>query len=145
MQFPITIGLRRSRFLDVGLISVALLASGVTLKFPQTTTVQLSIFTAIWVLAGGALWQLSPKFSKIRLERSGQVSVICRGESDFSSADFLPGATVHSWLTVLRLKTEAGDTRVLIAAVDSLKRQDFRRLRIFLRWQVDFNASNDDA
>ena len=145
MQFPITIGLRRSRFLDAGLIMVTLLASGVTLKFPQTIAIQLLILAAIWVVMGVAWRQLSPKLSKIRLERSGRVSVIRRGESEFSSADFLPGATVHPWLTLLRLKTGAGDTCILIAAVDSLKRQDFRRLRVFLRWQADFNVSNDDA
>lgn len=145
MQFPIIIGLHRSRFLDIGLGFIALLASGVTFAFPQTTTIQLLIITAIWTSAGIAWRQLSPKCSAIRLERNGQISVVHHGENEFSPAELLPSATVHPWLTVFRLKAESGDAFSLVATVDSLKRQDFRRLRVFLRWQADFNALNDDA
>ncbi len=145
MQFPITIGLHRSRFLDLGFGFIALLASGVILTFPQSALFQLLIFTAIWVAAGIAWRQLSPKCSAIRLEHSGQISVVCHGTNDFLPAELLPDATVHPWLTVFRLKTESGDAFILFATVDSLKRQNFRRLRVFLRWQADFNALNDDA
>ena len=145
MQFPIIIGLHRSRFLDFGLGCIVLLASVVIFAFPQSAAIQLLIITATWVTAGIAWRQLSPKCSAIRLERSGQVSVVRHGENEFSLAELLPGATVHPWLTVFRLKTEFSKTCTMVATVDSLKRQDFRRLRVFLRWQADFNALNDDA
>ena len=145
MQFPIIIGLHRSRFLDIGLGFIALLASGVIFAFPQTITIQLLIITAIWAAAGIAWRQLSLKCSAIRLERSGQISVAHHDQNEFSPAELLPSATVHPWLTVFRLKAVSGDTYTLVATVDSLKRQDFRRLRVFLRWQADFNALNDDA
>lgn len=48
-------------------------------------------------------------------------------------------------MTVVKLKTEEACSKALIATVDSLNRQDFRRLRVFLRWQADFSAPNDDA
>ena len=145
MQFPITIGLHRSRFMDLGLLFVALLASVAALAFPQTTTIQFSVRAVIWVAAGLAWQQLTPKFSAIRLERSGQVFVALNGKSEFLGAEILPGATVHPWMTVVKLKTEEACSKALIATVDSLNRQDFRRLRVFLRWQADFSAPNDDA
>ena len=145
MQFPIIIGLHRSRFLDIGLGFIVLLASGVIFAFPQTTMIQLLIIIAIWAVAGIAWRQLSPKCSAIRLERSGQISIAHHGENEFSPAELLPGATVHPWLTVFRLKAVSGDTYTLVATVDSLKRQNFRRLRVFLRWQADFKPLNDDV
>lgn len=145
MQFPITIGLRRSRFMDIGLLFVALLAGMAALAFPQTTTVQFGICAVIWVAAGLAWRQLTPKFSAIRLERSGLVFAALSGKSEFLAAEILPGATVHPWVTVVKLKTEEARSQVLIATVDSLNRQNFRRLRIFLRWQAEFSAPNDDA
>lgn len=145
MQFPITIGLRRSRLIDAGVMLVALLASSTTLVFPQSTAIQLLMLSAIWVAAGGAWWRLSPKLSAIRLERSGQVSIAHHGDNEFSAAELLPDATVHPWLTLVRFKTDEGDFRTLIATVDTQNRQDFRRLRVFLRWQADFNGPADDA
>ena len=71
MQFPITIGLHRSRFMDLCLLFVALLASVAALAFPQTTTIQFSVCAVIWVAAGLAWRLLRPRFSAIRLERSG--------------------------------------------------------------------------
>lgn len=63
----------------------------------------------------------------------------------FVATRLLPGASVHPWLVIVRLEIESGQQSTLIAAVDSLKRNDFRRLRTFLRWQADFSASADDA
>ena len=145
MQFPITIGLRRSRFMDFGLLFVALLASVAALAFPQTTIIQLGICAVTWVAAGLAWRQLTPKFSAIRLERSGLVFVALSGKSEFLAAEILPGATVHPWMTVVKLKTEEARSHALIVTVDSLNLQNFRRLRVFLRWQAEFSAPNDAA
>lgn len=145
MQFPITIGLHRSRFLDAGVTLIALLASVATLVFPRSVHIQLLIILAIWVVAGFAWWRLSPSLSALRLERSGQVSIAHHGDNEFSAAELLPDATVHPWLTVVRLKTDRGDFCTLIATVDTQNRQDFRRLRVFLRWQADFNGPADGA
>ena len=145
MQFPITIGLRRSRFLDTALLLVALLASLAVLCFPQATIIQLVICAAIWIIAGLTWCHLTPYFSAIRLEHSGQVSVAIDDKADFLPAEILPGATVHLWVTVAKLKTENGRSRLLIATVDSLNKQSFRRLRVFLRWQAKLSSLSDDA
>ncbi|MDP3539723.1 MAG: hypothetical protein Q8S26_13580 [Azonexus sp.] len=145
MQFPITIGLRRSRFLDGFVFLSALLASGATAFLNQSPTVQMAFLLAIWLCGSLAWHRLSPRFSAMRLERNGQISVVCVGMDEFSAAELLPQATVHPWLTVFRLKTEGGRSQTLVAAVDSLKTEDFRRLRMFLRWRGDFSDPKDDA
>ena len=145
MQFPITIGLHRSRFMDLGLLSVALLATVAALAFPQAATIRFGVCIVIWLAAGQVWRQLTPKFSAIRLERSGRVFVVLNGKSEFLAADILPGATVHPWMTIVKLKTEGTRAKALIATVDSLNRQDFRRLRVFLCWQAEFSAPNDAA
>jgi len=146
VQFPITIGLHRSRLIDLCLLFVALLASLATLGFPQTvTSIKPGVFATIWIAAALAWWQLSPKIAVVRLERSGQVFIDRNGRSEFLPAKILPGATVHPWMTVVRLKTEDGCSSQLIATVDSLNQQDFRHLRVFLRWQADFSEPNDAA
>ena len=145
MQFPITIGLRRSRFLDTALLLVAFLASLAVLCLPQATVIQFVICAAIWIIAGLTWRHLTPSFSAIRLEHSGQVSVAIEDKTDFLPAEILPGATVHLWITVVKLKTENGRSRPLIATVDSLNKQNFRRLRVFLRWQAKLSSPSDDA
>ena len=145
MQFPILIGLRRSRFLDIGVLAITLVASAVVLAFPQPVIIQLMILAATWIIAAITWQKLSPKLSAIRLERDGQVSIRRFGENEFFVAELLPGATVHPWLSVVKLKAEAGDTCIVIATVDSLNKQNFRRFRVFLRWQAGFRAASDDA
>jgi toxin CptA len=145
VQFPITIGLRRSRFLD-GFIGLSLLlASGAILAFPRSTLIQAMILCSIGFFAALAWRRLKPRFSAIRLEHSGEISLLCAADQVFVLAEILPGATVHPWLTVVRLKTEDGSPLTLIVTVDSLKAADFRCLRVFLRWRADFNGLNDDA
>jgi toxin CptA len=145
VQFPITIGLHRSRFLDAALLLAAFSATAAALAFRQSPLVQLGLVVATWVLCGLAWWQVSPELSAIRLERDGQVSIRGIHESDFLATQLLPGATVHPWLTIIRLKADNGPCHTLIVTVDSLNRQDFRRLRVFLRWQADFSVPADDA
>jgi len=143
VQFPITIGLHRSRFLDVFIILCALLASSAGLAFVRSTPILAAILCAIFLLIALALWRLRPRVSALRLEQSGDIS-LCRTHGDqFHVAELLPGATVHPWLTVLRLKTDSEAAQTLMLTVDSLKAADFRRLRVFLRWRANFSEMND--
>ena len=136
MQFPIHIGLRRSRFLEAAVVSITLLTSGVTLALPWSAAVR-GINLLLILIAAYLAWQrLGPALSALRLERSGQILVAFAGNAEFAEAELLAGATVHPWLTVVRLKTQDERKHLLIAAVDSMKPEDFRRLRVFLRWQA---------
>ncbi len=145
MQFPITIGLRRSRFLDTFLLLAAFLASAVVLAFPQSISVRVALLVVIWLIAYRARQRMLPKVATVRLEENGRISLIDESEQAPLAADLLPGAIAHPWLTALRLKKEDGRTCALIVAVDSLNAEDFRRLRIFLRWRAEFSARSDGA
>ena len=145
MQFPMTIGLHRSRFLDAFVVSGALLASAGALAFPGESLIQAGVLSLTCLFAFWAIRQLTPCISAIRLEQNGDFSLRSISDDEFKVAQILPGATVHPWLTVVRFKCSERPVQTLIVTVDSLKAADFRRLRVFLRWRADFSELNDDA
>jgi hypothetical protein len=145
VQFPIIIGLHRSRFLDAGfgmvLASVALLI----MLWPQATPFRLLALPAI-ALAGWFGWrQLAPALTAIRLESDGRVSVMAGDDTEFVAVTPLPGAFVHPWLCVVRLKMPDGRVKSLNATVGTINCQNFKRLRVFLRWRAKFNGPADVA
>lgn len=145
MQFPIIIGLHRSRFLDGALIVTTLVAIGVVLALPYSTIIRLLIALLIAIASYHSWRKLRPTLSAIRLERAGQILVSEAGSTDFLEVELTPGATVHPWLTVVRLQIVSGKGRVLIVLADSLRTEDFRRLRVFLRWRAKFSSPVGDA
>lgn len=145
MQLPITFGLHRSRLLDSFVLLTALLASLVVMAFPQSMPMHGAMLLAIWYCGAHTWRRLSPQCAAIHLERTGHLSVALAGMEEFSMAELMPGAIVHPWLTIARLKTDGERVCTLIATIDNLEAEDFRRLRVFLRWQADFSAPNDDA
>jgi len=144
VQFPITIGLHRSRFLVGAFVFLVLLTVLVLFLFQRST----AIFAAISLLAAvlfAWLWRYrQPCCPAIRLEANGVIS-LPTGDGDFAPAQLLPGATVHPCLTVLHLHGADGHIRMLCLTVDSLKREDFRRLRVFLCWRADFSGADGAA
>lgn len=145
MQLPITIGLHRSRLLDSLVFLSALLASLVVIAFPQAMVIRGATLLAVWYCAARTWHRLSPQCTAIHLERTGHLSVALAGMEEFSMAELMPSAIVYPWLTIARLKTDGGRMCTLIATIDNLGTEDFRRLRVFLRWQADFSVPNDDA
>ncbi len=145
MQFPITIGLHRSRFLGRALLFLALLVCGVTLAMPWPAAIRAGGIMLVPIVAHLAWQRLEPVLSAIRLEKSGQILVAVDGSAEFAEAELLAGATVHPWLTIVRLKTGDGRTHLMLAAVDAMNTEDFRRLRVFLRWRAEFSVPADDA
>jgi toxin CptA len=144
VQFPITIGLHRSRFLALALASLVLLAVGMVMAMPWSIGVRLAICLFVSITAVLAGRQLGNLPAAIRLEQSGKILLAPSGTEQFVGASLLPGTTVHPWLTVVRLKTEERQF-LLIVAVDTLKQEDFRRLRIFLRWRAEISAAGADV
>lgn len=145
MQFPITIGLHRSRILDLALLVVALVLGATVLALPAGFPLRLACLVVICLLAVQIWRRLSPRLSAVRLEKAGQLSVVPEGAEEFLAASLLPGATVHPWLCVARLQSDDGRIYTLIVAPDSASRQDCRRLRVFLRWRADFSGLGDGA
>lgn len=137
MQFPILIGLRRSRILVAGLAFLVLAVLGIGLYFLTHLGLQ-AILCLLTLCLAFITWQkLTPRVSEIRLERGGSVSIRHSNQQEFFPASIQPNATVHPWLTVFRVKSDSNQIFTLIATVDTLNRQNFRRLRVFLRWQLD--------
>lgn len=145
MQFPINIGLRRSRILDALLLIAALLAGGISLSFQCSMSAHACLFAAILVSATLAWKSLKPSIKILRLERNGDISIARVDDGDFVRAIPMPGATLHPWLSVIRLNIEDSRSCTLIAAPDNLTGTDFRRLRMFMRWQANFSGLGDDA
>lgn len=145
MQFPVIVGLHRSRFLDIALLFGAMLSTVAVFASRQSPAIQAALVITIWIVFGLACRRLLPKLSTIRLERTGHVFISNNDGNVFVAAQLLPDAAVHPWLTVMRLRTDEGQRHTLIVTVDSLSQQDFRRLRVFLRWRAEFNAADSDA
>jgi toxin CptA len=146
VQFPILIGLRRSRILVAGLAFVVLTVLGIGLYFLTHLGLQVILCLLTAYLAFITWQKLTPKISEIRLERGGSVSIRHDNQQEFFPASIQPNATVHPWLTVFRVTSDSNQAFTLIATVDTLNRQNFRRLRVFLRWQADLtNGAGRDA
>lgn len=143
MQLPITIGLHRSPFLDRTLIALALSASVAIYAFPKPPVVLGALLLALGALFLWSWQRLSPSLSAIRLERGGNILAAGVGDAEFSEATLLPRATVHPWLTVFRLELPEGGQHTVVVARDSMAGEDFRRLRVFLRWRAQFNVADD--
>jgi hypothetical protein len=145
VQFPVIIGLHRSSFLDAGFGILLVSAGALTAAWPQTEPYRLLLLA--WIAVAGLLtWRrLTPAFSAIRLEHDGRIMVMRCGEAEFVAAEPQPGAIVHPWLCVVRLKMADGRVRTLNATVGPKNCQNFRRLRVFLRWRAKFNEPADDA
>ncbi|PKO88492.1 MAG: hypothetical protein CVU18_07190 [Betaproteobacteria bacterium HGW-Betaproteobacteria-12] len=140
MQLPITIGLHRCRFCDALLISITVAATSALLSFPRAVQVQAGFLLAVWSLALWSWRRLVPTLSAIRLERDGQILVATADDPEFCRTTLLPRATVNSWLTVVRLQLTDGTRHTVLVGPGSMAAEDFRRLRVFLRWRADFSV-----
>ena len=144
MQFPITIGLHRSRFWRRGLIGLALLAFGLGWFFPVVWPLRL----AYWCLVAGLFglaWRSSGLVGAghcLRLQATGELYFLQGGQAldDATAVSVLASSVVHPWLSVLHLKAPTGERHNLVLWPDSLNPDDFRRLRVFLRWRLAFSA-----
>lgn len=139
MQFPIIIGLRRSRILVAALVLLVLAVQGIGFYFFTHWGLKVIFYLLTLSLAFITWKKLTPKISEIRLERGGGISICQCSQQEFFPAYIQPNVTVHPWLTVFRVRSDGNRVFILIATVDTLNRQNFRRLRVFLRWQADFS------
>jgi toxin CptA len=144
VQFPITIGLHRSRILGWVFFALTGIIFLVAVNFLRSTPEIGVIFLLLLLLAMNGWRKLSPAVSALHLESDGNLAARPCGKTEFIPVRIRPNATVHPWLTVFQVDTEEGRNLTVIATIDSMQSDDFRRLRVFLRWRADFSA-NDDA
>ena len=139
------IGLHRSRIL-AGLVAISAMVAATGLSLLPRSTQNLPLFWLLWLFACLlAIHGLRPVRYAIRLERSGSVSLQNGPDTVWEEAKFGATLFVHPWLTVFRLQTTAGAASTIVITVDSLPAEDFRRLRVFLRWRLSVSAQDDGA
>lgn len=145
MQFPITIGLHRSHLWRRGLIGLMLLALGLGWFFPVAWPMRLAFWGVVAGLFGWA-WRSAALNGEsgqcLHLQASGELYFMQAGQAvgDATAVSVLANSVVHPWLSVLYLKTATGKRHTLVLWPDSLSPDDFRRLRVFLRWRLAFSA-----
>ena len=144
MQFPIIIGLRRSRLVDGALFAVTALGLTGFALTPWAPFQFLLVGVATLLAALVAVFSATPRIRILRIDKDGRISCQMTGRAEFIEMHLLAGATVHPWLTVLRLVDEQHAYRVIIVP-DSVAPEDFRRLRVWLRWRLEISADPDAA
>jgi toxin CptA len=86
------------------------------------------------VAAGFFVSMRQPQALYLRCRADGSLNV--RHGEDWLPAELLPDTLVLSWLAVLRYRPD-GEARPKACVIlpDSLERDDFRQLRVWLRWR----------
>ncbi len=138
MQFPIAIALRRSRLLRVLTVVLHGLAAASLFVLPWP----LSIRCLLLAILAVSLWRQIFRTSRVVglcLAASGELSCqLASGEQVFVRVQ--PDSVVFSQLLVLRVRDgESGRLETLALLPDSMPSEQFRVLRLWLRWRADFS------
>jgi toxin CptA len=144
VQFPIIIGLHRSFF--GALINVVVHGGGAIaiLAAPWDAWIRMGLVAAIGASAALAWRSGRLRVTSLRLLGNGSLECQLADDGEFRAAELLPGNTVHPWLTVIRLSVDMKPVTVVVLP-DSATAEEFRRLRVWLRWRADFSAGKDAA
>lgn len=140
MQFPVFIRLHRSSFLaraGVGIYLLGALFVAVT-PLPLWGKIALLSCVALFGLLSWKQYQTCLKRLNFNLvlnlpdaSNCGLGYFASDEQSELCPLELLSGSVLHPWLTVLPLCLE-GKKHTLIILPDSIKAEDFRRLRVFL-------------
>ena len=86
-----------------------------------------------------SLWRAlrPPRIVSLRLDGNGGLECVLPDGTRLPATP-LPDTTVFSWLVVLRLRVE-GEKRTISVPLfpDHMSREEFRILRLWLRWSVN--------
>lgn len=143
MQFPVHIELRRSHRLflllslmhGVAAVSICFLPWALPVSAPFLLLVGVSLWRALRPSPIHALFLTVGKGMACRLENGERVA-----------ATIQPDSTVFVRLVVLRLRLgEAGRIVSLTLFPDQMSADEFRRLRMWLRWNLARAAPSDDG
>lgn len=138
MQFPIHIELRRSRLLTFFLLLFHALAAGCVIALPWHWLLRLLLLALIGLSARRTL--TPPKIVGLRLSvRAGLDCQLPGGE--LVAAAVFPDSAVFNQLIVLRMRIYCARRTVSLALLpDSMSSEQFRVLRLWLRWRDDASA-----
>jgi len=136
MLLPGTIILRPSRHLAILLLLAHGGAVAVVFAIAFPIWLKLMLLAAIAASLGHILRGLHGlrRITRLTLRSDGLLEYV-RGNDQSGEARIHPHTTVTPWLSVLLLRR---DKRIEVLAVlpDALSGEDFRRLRLWLRWHA---------
>ena len=134
MQFPVSIELRRSRFLSLLLVLVHVLAAGCVAVLPWTWPLRVLLL----VLVGASLWHALRSHVIVGLCIYGRDRLDCLLADDTRAVLAIqPDSTVFHQLIVLRLRVgEQKRISHLTLLPDQMSAEQFRVLRLWLRWHT---------
>ena len=136
-----TIPVGPSRMLASWIAVTGCLAAGLSLAYLPLTAALLVCGVVLWqgwvLMRLHALQSDPDAFTAVRCESDMLSYQLKRGP--WISGQILQGGLVTSWLTVVRVRDMAdyskrAKTRVLVLLPDRLNAEDYRRLRVYLRW-----------
>ena len=135
MHFPMTIGVRRSFLLCLGVLLTHALAAFLLFLPGWPLPIPLAAIPLL-LCSGWLAWRCgAPAVDAVRLLQNGCIEWRRTGEEEFQASELLPGAMVHPLLTVFHLRC-GGKRQVVVILPDSVSREEHRRLRVWLRWRA---------
>ena len=138
-EAALEIALAPSRVAAMGLASMVLATLVVIAVTPGSAAIR--ILAATWIACGGlealytvALHRGSRGARAIHVSRSGEIEVLT-GTLGLRSGELREGSFVAPWLTIIRWRPHgARFDRTILLLPDMLPADDFRRMRVMLRW-----------
>jgi hypothetical protein len=139
VRFPVFIGLHRSYFLICSICVMHCAAAGIFLFMPWPPLLRIASMIALAV----SLWRaLRPsRISSLHFHENGDIECVL-SDGTRLPASLLSDTTVFSWLVVLRLKLEDEKRTISLPLFpDHMSREEFRLLRLCLRWNANSTMS----
>jgi toxin CptA len=134
VQFPISIGLRRSRLLILLLSVFHGIAVACLIALPWPMALRLLLSALVGLSLVYAL--RPPRVTGLRLTGRDRLDCLL-ADGNYIAARALPDSTVYARLIVLRLRIgEEKRVSSLTLLQDQLSAEQFRQLRLWLRWQA---------
>lgn len=137
----LTLTLQPSRWYARAALGLHLLAGGAVLLADLHVAVQLTVLAALGASLVGAMRER--EVVDLHGRRDGSLAV--RSGDDWVEARLLPDSTVLPWLVVLRYRLpDARGPGARVVLPDSLPADDFRHLRVWLRWRANLDGACQD-
>lgn len=136
MQFPVSIELHRSRFLSLLLVLFHALASASVFTLPWPWRLPLLALVAV------SFWRTwRPAAIRVLCLRAADRIDCLLADGSRATLEVQADSTVFSLLIVLRLRV-GEETRITSLSLlpDQMSDEQFRALRLWLRWQANPNA-----
>jgi toxin CptA len=135
MQLPISVKLRPSRNLALLLVAMHAVALLIVSDLELVVWIKLALLLLIAISAWNCrkYWHGAQRIILLSLRDKGALAYVrLNGATGDASVD--RQSTVTPWLTVILLKSGKG-LESLVLLPDALNPDDYRRLRVWLRWQ----------